>query len=181
MRINVVGTSGSGKSTLSKRLARALMCPYYEMDQFFWLPDWREASDDVFYAAIKAATSQPDWVLDGNYNRTIALKWQQVDTVVWLDYSFSRTLFQALKRAIARSLSGQELWVGTGNKESFKRSLMSRDSILLWTIKTYKSNQARYQAMMLSPEYAHIHFVRLTCPQQTEYFIERISQQKVGD
>ena len=39
-----------------------------------------------------------DWVLDGNYTRTTSIKWKEVDMVIWIDYSFLRTLFQAIHR-----------------------------------------------------------------------------------
>jgi len=39
----------------------------------------------------------------GNYTRTIPIKWERVELVVWLDYSFPKTL--AFTRAIKRSIS----------------------------------------------------------------------------
>jgi hypothetical protein len=52
-----------------------------------------------------------------------------VDLVVWVDYSFWRTL---ARRSVARLRASrrQELWPGTGNCETFRRSFFSRDSII---------------------------------------------------
>lgn len=147
-RINVVGTSGTGKTTFSRELAAVLGLPCIEMDRLFWLPGWQEPREEDFLARLGRAVSADAWVLDGNYNRTAAVKWAGVECVVWLDYSFGRTLAQAVRRAFRRSLSREELWPGTGNRESLRKSFFSRDSIILWTLKSYGSNRARYREMM---------------------------------
>ena len=84
-RINVVGTSGSGKSTFARQLSEALNLPCYEMDRLFWKPDWQSSPDDEMFQKVRDVTSQLSWVLDGNYTRTIPIKWQNVQLVIWLD------------------------------------------------------------------------------------------------
>lgn len=144
MNINVVGTSGSGKSTLARRLAHRLELPWIELDRLYWRPNWQGAPDEAFFAAIAAATATPGWVLDGNYNRSRSVKWRAVDLVIWVDYGFWRTLRQAVWRAASRAWRHQELWPGTGNCESFRRSFCSRESIILWTLKTWRQHRRRY-------------------------------------
>ncbi len=170
MKINVVGSSGSGKSTLSKKLAGALNIPYLEMDDLFWKPNWEMPDDKEFFRILESALEQPHWVLDGNYNRTVPVKWQQVDIVVWVDYSFTRTLFQAIRRVVIRVVSRKELWQGTGNRESIKR-LFSKDSIVLWTINTYAKNIERYERYMESEAYSHIQFIRIRSPKQAKKLV----------
>ena len=97
ININVVGTSASGKSTFSKALAAKLNVQYIEMDQLFWKPNWKESNNSEFLSKLKAAISNDGWVLDGNYSRTSSLKWAKVNTIVWIDYSLSRTFFRLLK------------------------------------------------------------------------------------
>ncbi len=111
------------------------------------------------------------WVLDGNYNRTAEIKWSRVDTIVWVDYSFTRTLFQAVKRALVRTVTKQELWGKTGNVESFRKSFLSKDSIILWTLKTYSKNRSRYAELLNDPTYSHIKFVRITSPKKAKAFM----------
>ena len=180
-RINIIGTSGSGKSTIGKRLAAKLGYPYFQMDALFWKPNWTESNDEEFFKAVAEVAAKPTWVLDGNYTRTQRIKWENVDTVIWIDYSFSRTLYQALKRAVTRIIESEELWKGTGNKETFKKTFMSRDSILIWTIKSYKKNRVRYQAMMHSREFQHIKFVRLQSPKAAEAFISKLDKNASED
>ncbi|MFC3150994.1 adenylate kinase [Litoribrevibacter euphylliae] len=170
MKINVVGTSGSGKSTLSKHISNALNIPHIEMDYLFWKPNWTESTDEEFNSKLEHALAQESWVLDGNFTRTTPIKWKHVDLVVWVDFSYPRTLLQAFKRALVRATTKVELWEGTGNKESFKK-LFTKDSIILWTITNYKKNKQKYQAIMNSDEYAHIRFVRVKSPKEASQFI----------
>ena len=175
MKINVIGTSGSGKSTLAKRLASQLNVPWIEMDRLYWRPEWQGTTDEALFARLEQVLQQPGWVLDGNYNRSRHIKWRNVDMVVWVDYGFWRTLRQAVKRAFWRAWHHQELWPGTGNCESFHRSFFSRQSIILWTIKTWRSNRQRYENDLADPRYQHLRFIRLTSPQQVDEFLATLS------
>jgi len=175
VKINLIGTSGSGKSTLARRLAAELHLPYIEMDTLYWRPAWQGTPDEELFAKLENVLSAtPGWVLDGNYNRTRPVKWRDVDLIIWVDYGFMRTLRQAVVRAAKRAWSQQELWPGTGNRESFRRSFFSRESVLLWTIKTWRSNRARYEADMANPQFSHIRFVRITRRQQADDLIAEL-------
>jgi len=174
-RINVVGASGSGKSTFCKKLSKVLSIPHIEMDAIFWGPNWHWPSDETFFANLKNELSGDAWILDGNYTRTIPIKWKNVQMVIWLDYSFTRTFFQAIKRAFLRSLTREELWVGTGNKESLRKSFFSKDSIILWTVKTHKRVREKYEKLMMNDAFSYIEFVRLRSPEEAEEFLNKIS------
>lgn len=171
-KINVVGTSGSGKSTFSRLLAARLHYPHIEMDALFWQPNWTESTDERFFAILAEQLACPHWVLDGNYHRTLAIKWAEVDTVIWLDYSLARTCYQAIKRAFSRSMSGRELWPGTGNVETFSKSFFSRSSVINWTLKTHGSNRQRYVEMMHAREFEHIRFIHLRTPRAARAFLD---------
>ena len=177
MKINVVGTSGSGKSTLAKQLADALNAPCVQLDQLFWRANWQGAPDDEFFAELEEAlaASPQEWILDGNFDRTRHIKWRDVDMVVWIDYPFWRVFSQALTRAVKRIISQEELWPGTGNHESFRRTFLSRDSVLLWSLKTWRQNRKRYLADMVNPRYAHIQFVRLTSIKEAQFLVKSLN------
>lgn len=174
-KFNIIGTSGSGKSTFSKRLSQILNIPYIEMDKIFWGPNWYWPSDEEFFGKLKNSLQGESWVLDGNYTRTIPIKWENVDAVVWLDYSFTKTLLRAIKRAFRRSLTQEELWEGTGNRESFRKSFFSKDSIILWTIKTHGQVRKKYENYMSDPRFSHIKFVRLRSDDEVEKFLANLN------
>ena len=172
MRINVIGTSGSGKTTFGRELASVLMVPFIEMDAIFWGPDWSEPDDSELFPKLSAALSGNSWVLDGNYSRTDHIKKERVEVVIWLDFSFPRTVAQAVKRAVSRIISQEELWPGTGNRESLKK-LFSRDSIVLWTIQTYSRRKKRILGYITTPErYQSIIFHRIKSPKHARLFLQ---------
>ena len=180
-RINVIGTSGSGKSTLALKLAEKLKSRYIELDRLFWNPNWQPVELDIFKQRvadeIAKEPGRPDrWILDGNYSsKTEAIKWARATTVIWLDYSFGRTLKQATSRAFQRAWQQTEIWPGTGNRESFSKLFFSHDSIVLWTLISYHKVRRRYAAKMSSEQFAHIDFVRLQNPRQTAAFLGSIA------
>ena len=176
MKVNVVGTSGSGKSTFARRLSQAMSVPYIEMDTLYWRENWQGCSDDEMSTRLATALAASDgWVLDGNYNRTRPIKWQDVDIIIWVDSSFWRTLWQSLSRAVNRAWTQKELWPGTGNRESFRRSFFSRQSIIWWMLKTWRSNRRRYLADIVNPAYAHIRFVRLRSKREADALIAELT------
>ena len=175
MRINIIGTSGSGKTTFGRELAEILNIPFIEMDAIFWGPNWAPSDDEVFKSELAEAIKGDKWVLDGNYSRTTPIKMERVEVVIWLDFSFSRTLFQAVSRATQRVFSQEELWPGTDNRESL-RMLFSKDSIVLWTITSYRRKKLKINAMMIDPAYQHIRFHKLTTPSKAAQFLDAVRQ-----
>lgn len=171
-RINVIGTSGSGKSTFSRKLAGTLGYPCIEMDRIYWRPNWEEADDETFLAELQNSICGESWVLDGNYSKTQPVKWKSVDTVIWLDYGFLRTFYQVVCRSIERAVTKTELWPGTGNRESFRRTFFSRDSIVLWMLTSYRKNKKRYANLIAGNEYPHVKFIRISSPKQAREFVK---------
>ena len=175
-RINVVGTSGSGKSTVSRLLSHILKIEYIEMDELFWGPNWSYMNDEDFFTKLENALDKEAWILDGNYTRTIPIKWKQVQLVIWLDYSFIRTMIHAIKRAITRSITQEELWEGTNNRESFKKSFFSKDSIILWTMNTHKKVRQKYDRFMNDINFSDISFMRFRNPKEIILFLSYLQQ-----
>ncbi len=181
-RVNVIGTSGSGKSTLAIKLAENLGSRYIELDRLFWGSNWQPVDIDEFKQRVADAVGEepgrPDrWILDGNYSsKTEAIKWSRATTIVWLDFSLGRTLKQATSRAFQRAWQKNEIWPGTGNRESFRKLFFSHDSIVLWTLVSYHKVRKRYAAKMASEKFTHIDFVRLQNPQQAEAFLESVAR-----
>ncbi len=146
------------------------------MDDLFWLDDWQETPDHEFFAKLQHQMDQAagGWVLDGNYSRTQDLKLKYIDTIIWLDYSFSLNLYRSVKRAISRAVTQKRLWENSNNRESFKTSFLSKDSIILWMITHHAQNRKKYLAMMNDARYQHIQFIRLTSPKQTAVFLNEM-------
>ena len=169
MRINVVGTAGSGKSTFAKRIAARLNIPYIQLDELHWKPNWAKSTDEDFFSKLEKAVSSDEWVLDGNYTKTIPIKWKRVQIVVYLDLPFYIVFYRIVKRSLIRGIKNEELW--HGNIETVWKHLFTRDSMILWALKTFHKNRERFEVNSKNSEYSHIKFVRLRSRREVEDFV----------
>ena len=167
-RINVVGTSGSGKSTFARRLASMRGIPSIEMDALFWKSNWQESTDEEFLPTVQEALVPDAWVLDGNYTRTLPIKWSRTQAVVFLDLPFHQTVYRVTRRAIQRSLSGAELWQKPGTVETLKGTFFSSDSVIWWAITHYHAKRRKYLNPDLLAEYPDIAFIHLESSAEVE-------------
>ena len=136
--IVVWGHSGSGKTTVGRRIGEFITLPVIELDALFHGPNWKPTAANEFrQKVISEMTDHSDgWVCDGNYGIVRDIILPRADTVVWLRLPFRVIYWRLLKRTIGRFWSKELLW-GT-NRESFRKSFLSRDSILLWGITDWK-------------------------------------------
>lgn len=99
-RILIIGSGGSGKSTLARQLGEKTGLPVVHLDKLFWHPGWVESSKEEIDAKIMQAISEPRWILDGNYNRTLPKRLEKCDTVIYLDFSRFACLMGVVKRIL---------------------------------------------------------------------------------
>lgn len=168
-RIVVVGTSGSGKTTLASRLAQHLEIPHVELDALHWDPNWTQVSRQVFRERITQALSSETWATDGNYSTAREVIWPRADTVVWLDYSLAVILWRITSRTIRRIVTREELW--NENRERFSTSFLSRDSIILWSLQSYRRRRREYPLLFAQPEHAHLRVVHLRSPKEARQWV----------
>ena len=172
-RMIVIGSSCAGKSTLSQKLSKELQCTYIQLDALNWLPNWVERdSADLLALLEEAVTQNEHWVLDGNYTRTQPVSWPRAEVVVWLNYPFRIVIWRALKRAFRRSFKGEILY--SGNRETFRRTFLSRDSILWWLVHTFHRRRRKYTALFASGKYPHLHVIELRHPREAVHVGARI-------
>ncbi len=142
-RVVVFGTTGSGKSWLAERLAADKGLRLVELDALYWGRDWQPAPLDLFRHRVECETRDGDWIVVGIYGQVRDIVWQRADTLVWLDLSLPLVMWRLSWRTLRRIVTQEDLW-GTGNRESLRRTLLSRDSILLWALKTHGRNRRRF-------------------------------------
>lgn len=173
-RVSVVGTSCSGKTTFANRLARTLRVKHVELDALYWLSDWVERPPDEFLSLVEKAAVGDAWVFDGNYTRTREKVWQRATAIVWLNYSFPRTFYRALNRTTRRIVTGERIY--SGNRETFGKAFMSRDSILWWVLTSYYDKRRRYSKLLGEDEPNGKEIFIFQHPSQTENFLRRIER-----
>jgi adenylate kinase family enzyme len=167
-RISVVGTTGSGKTTLARQISQRLAIPHVELDALHWQPNWTPTSISVFRNRTSQALTGNNWVVDGNYSQVRDIVWSRANTVVWLDYPLPVIMARLLRRSWRRVVMQEELW--SGNKETWRQTF-SRDSILLWALKTYRRRRKEYPILLSQAEYAHLKVVHLQSPKLTDAWL----------
>ena len=176
-RIVVVGSTGAGKSVLARELAERLGSTHVELDALHFAKDWIEVPDEVFTERTATATEGDAWVVDGNYSAVMRdLAWDRAQTIVWLEYPFLVSGWRLLRRTVLRSVRREELW--QGNRETFRRSFMSSESILLWFLRTFRRRRRQYEAAMADPANAHLTFVRQRSPREAERWLAAIPRRE---
>ena len=171
-RIVVVGTTCAGKTTLAQNLAQRLRLPHIELDALHWGPNWTPAPRETFRQAVAEALHGATWVTDGNYSKVQDIVWSRADTVIWLDYPFPVIFGRLIKRTFRRVVTRETLW--NGNRESWRGVLLSRDSLLLWAVKTHNKRRRRFLRNFDDPAYAHLAVTRLRLPGKTRRWLDNL-------
>ena len=85
-RILVIGCPGAGKSTLAYKLHEITGLPLYHLDLIWHLPDRTHISQEVFDERLSEILARDRWIVDGNYARTLGMRLDKCDAVLFLDY-----------------------------------------------------------------------------------------------
>ncbi|EAR09995.1 hypothetical protein [Reinekea blandensis] len=175
-RIVIVGSSCAGKTTFAARVGSGLGLQHTQLDELHWLPDWVARDPDDFLARVIDAAAEERWVMDGNYQKVRPHLWSRATTIIWLNYSFPRVLWRCLKRSVWRSLTGETLYAG--NVESFRRTFLSKDSILLWVMTNFGEKRRRYETLLSSELTNHCTVIECRRPADAEQWLK---QQTLND
>ena len=175
-RVSVVGSTGTGKTTFGRELARIMAVPFVELDAINWGPNWTMIPAERFQARSAEAIAGDAWVIDGNYGgRGIRdLVWARADTIIWLDFSLGVIFRRLWQRTMERIRSGQELWPSTGNRETFRNTFFSRESLFWWALKTHRRRRKNFARLLALPQYAGATRLRFTRPAQAEDWLAAI-------
>ena len=99
-RILIVGNSGAGKSTMARALSEKTGLPVVHLDRLFWRENWQHIAREEFDALLRQELEKPQWIIDGNYDRTVSMRLAYCDTVIYLDYPRWQCLLGVVKRVI---------------------------------------------------------------------------------
>ncbi len=84
-KVIVIGCPGSGKTTFAEKLNKITGLPLYHLDAVWHKPDKTHIPREEFDQRITEIFATPEWIIDGNYGRTIEMRLKECDTVFLFD------------------------------------------------------------------------------------------------
>lgn len=85
MKAIVIGCPGSGKSTFAKELSESTDTPLYYLDRMNWNSDKTTVSRDIFDKRLSTVLQKDEWIIDGNYMRTMEKRMAKSDVIYLFD------------------------------------------------------------------------------------------------
>lgn len=100
-RVLVIGNAGAGKSTFSKKLADITGLPLIHLDRLYWTGNWDHRSREEFDILLQQELEKPQWILDGNFSRTVPHRLAYCDTVFFFDLPVLTCLWGVTQRVFS--------------------------------------------------------------------------------
>ena len=97
-KVLVIGCPGSGKSTFARKLRDKLDLPLFYLDMIWHKPDKSTYTKSEFDKKLAEIIKKDEWIIDGNYSRTLETRIQKCDTVFYLDLPVEECLKGAESR-----------------------------------------------------------------------------------
>ena len=117
----VIGCPGSGKTTFAEKLRARTGLPLFYLDAIWHKPDRTHISRDEYDMRLSEILKTDEWIIDGNYSRTIETRVKVCDTVFMFDLPTEVCLQGAISRL------GKERydvpWIDTKLDPSFKKEI----------------------------------------------------------
>ncbi len=151
-KVIILGSPGAGKSTFSFALAEKTGFPLYHLDKMFWREGWVSIEKEEFDTELMQILQRDEWIIDGNYGRTIPMRLEKCDTVFYLDYPRLVCFFGVIRRVLG-SLGKTRPDMAEGCPERFNREFLKH----VWTFR--KKKRAKILAL-LDASNAQIHIFR---------------------
>ena len=141
-RVVIIGCGGAGKSTLARQLGEKTGLPVVHLDKLFWHPGWVESTKEEMDRKIEEAMAKPQWIIDGNYNRTLTRRLELCDTVIYLDFSRLACILGVIKRVLT-TYGTVRPDMGEGCPERFDWEFLQ------WIWKFNQKHRKKYLDMLL--------------------------------
>lgn len=84
-KVSIIGCPGSGKTTFAEKLQRVTTLPLYYLDAIWHKPDRTHISREEYDKKLSEIFRTEEWIIDGNYSRTIEERIKNCDTIFLFD------------------------------------------------------------------------------------------------
>lgn len=85
-KVIIIGSPGAGKSVFSKKFHKVTNLPLYHVDMIYHNADGTHITTEELIEKFKEIFKNDEWIIDGNYQRTLEMRIQECDTIFLLDY-----------------------------------------------------------------------------------------------
>ncbi len=143
-RILIIGNTGAGKTTFARELSQKLRLPLVHLDKLYWCGRWEHVSRKEFDALLGAELEKTEWIIDGNYNRTLPHRLTFCDTVFFFDFLPLACLWGITKRIIKNYGKTREDMGGECPEYFDKKKIELYKNLFKYN----KNNRARYYEML---------------------------------
>ena len=97
-RIVIIGCPGAGKSTFARKLAAKTGLPLYYRDMIWHRADRAVIGREEFDRQLDKLVIEDEWIIDGNYARTLPKRLAHCDTVFFFDLPLEECIEGAKSR-----------------------------------------------------------------------------------
>ncbi len=84
-KIIIIGSPGAGKSTFARKLRDVTGLPLYHLDMIYHRPDRTTIPRGEFDEKLSEILANDEYIIDGNYQRTLEMRLRECDTVFLFD------------------------------------------------------------------------------------------------
>ena len=118
-KVIVIGSPGAGKSCFSRKLKEITNLTLYHIYMLYHKKDGTHISKEELEEKLRNIFKQEQWIIDGNYQRTLELRLKECDTIFLLDYPTDICIEGAKSRV---GIKRDDLpWVEEKLDENFKK------------------------------------------------------------
>ena len=84
-RVIVIGCPGSGKTIFAEKLNNIMGLPLFYLDAIWHKPDKTHIPREEFDRRLLEILATDEWIIDGEYGRTVEMRLKECDTVFLFD------------------------------------------------------------------------------------------------
>lgn len=143
LKVIVIGSPGAGKSIFSQKLSNITHLPLYHIDMLYHKEDGTHITKEELEENFKSIFKNDEWIIDGNYQKTLEMRIKECDTVFLLDYPVDICL-EGAKSRIGKKRDDLP-WVEEKLDEKFEQGIINFSNEKLPKIykllDKYKSNR----------------------------------------
>ncbi len=115
----IIGCPGAGKSTFARKLSDKTQLPLYYLDMLWHKSDRTTVERNIFDEKLTEIISGDEWIIDGNYGRTLEMRIQACEVIFLLDFPVDECLAGAESRIGKQRVDMP--WIETEFDDKFRK------------------------------------------------------------